>query len=293
MLTSAADAAGVIRGITDSHYYALGRLLLAFTIFWAYIAFFQFLLIWSGDKPEEVVFYLARARGGWATATVVLVLVQFVLPFFALLSYDLKRRRRPLTAVAAWLLVGHYLDLHWLVMPAACPAGPRVHWLDLGGAPRRRRGDGPLRGRPAARRAHGPRPRSGAAPCARLREPMTYRVRNPELHQEEDRVPAWKVLLACAATLVISAVMVTWAVTANDAREAALRPSGVFLERWLGPRHEVAGVREDLFGEHRGRSVLGRQRAVLSRYGWVDRARGVVRIPIDQAIDLVVEGRRP
>lgn len=132
LLTSLADATGLIRGINDSHYYALGRLLLSFTIFWAYIAFFQFLLIWSGDKPDEVTYYLARVRGGWATATVVLVLAQFVLPFFVLLSYDLKRRRGPLTLVAIWLLCAHYLDLHWLVMPSARPAGPVVHWLDLG-----------------------------------------------------------------------------------------------------------------------------------------------------------------
>ncbi len=130
VLTSAADATGVIPGITDSHYYALGRLLLAFTIFWAYIVFFQFLIIWSGDKPEEVTFYLARVKGAWATATVVMVLAQFVLPFFVLLSYDLKRRRGPLTAVAAWLLGAHYLDLHWLVLPNARPAGPVFHWLD-------------------------------------------------------------------------------------------------------------------------------------------------------------------
>lgn len=122
---------------------------------------------------------------------------------------------------------------------------------------------------------------------------MTYRVRNPDLHQEEDRLPAWKILLASATALVVCAVMVVWAVSATRAREDAFRPSGVFMERWLGPRHEVAQVREDLFGEHRGRSVLGQQRAVLESYGWVDRDRGVVRIPIQQAIDLVAEGRRP
>lgn len=122
---------------------------------------------------------------------------------------------------------------------------------------------------------------------------MTYRVRNPELHQEEDRLPAGKIVLAAATTLVVCAVMVVWGVSATKAHEEAVRPSGVFLERWLGPRHEVARVREDLFGEHRGRSVLQEQRAVLESYGWVDRDRGVVRIPIERAIDLVVEGGRP
>jgi hypothetical protein len=131
VLTSAADAAGIIRGITDSHYYALGRLLLAFTIFWAYIAFFQLLLIWIANKPEEVTFYLDRVRGGWRAMSVVLVVTQFVVPFFVLLSYDIKRRRRPLTVIAAWILAAHYLDAHWLVMPAARPAGPPLGWVDL------------------------------------------------------------------------------------------------------------------------------------------------------------------
>jgi hypothetical protein len=122
---------------------------------------------------------------------------------------------------------------------------------------------------------------------------MTYRVRNPELHQEEDRVPASKVLLALFVTLVLSAVLVAWAVQAVDARQAELRPSGALLDRWLGPRHEVAGVREDVFGEQRGPSLERQQRAVLDGYGWVDRDRGIVHIPIQRAIDLVVAGRRP
>jgi len=131
ILSSAADAAGVIRGITGSHYYALGRLLLAFTIFWAYIAFFQFLLIWIADKPEEVSYYLARSARGWGVMSAVLVVTQFLVPFLILLDYEIKRRRRPLTAIAVWLLAAHYLDVHWLVMPAARPGGLLVHWLDL------------------------------------------------------------------------------------------------------------------------------------------------------------------
>ena len=122
---------------------------------------------------------------------------------------------------------------------------------------------------------------------------MTYRVRNPDLHQEEDQVAAFRVLLAIAVTLVISAIMVIWAVSANAAHEAALRPSGAFPERWLGPRHMVARVREDLFGEQRGASFNALRRAELESYGWVDQDRGIVRVPIAEAIDLVLAGRRP
>jgi uncharacterized iron-regulated membrane protein len=122
---------------------------------------------------------------------------------------------------------------------------------------------------------------------------MTYRVRNPDLHQEDDIVAGRRVLLAILVTLVISGIMVTWAVSANAAHEAAFRPSGVFPERWLGSRHMVAGVREDLFGEQPGASSEAGARAELDGYGWVDRERRVARIPIAVAMDLVLAGRRP
>ncbi len=132
VLTAAADRCGLIPGINDSHYYALGRLLLAFVIFWAYTEFFQFMLMWIANKPDEITFYLARAHGGWLVESVVLVVAQFVLPFLLLLSYDLKRRRGPLAAIAAWVLAAHYIDLHWTVMPPARPTGSPVSLVDLG-----------------------------------------------------------------------------------------------------------------------------------------------------------------
>jgi hypothetical protein len=122
---------------------------------------------------------------------------------------------------------------------------------------------------------------------------MSYRFRNPELSQEEDDVPASKVLLAIAVTLLISAVLVVWAVSAAAGNETEVRPSRAFPERWLGPRHMVALVREDVFGEQRGRSFNARQRAALEGYGWVDPARGLVHVPIERAIDLLLSGRRP
>ena len=122
---------------------------------------------------------------------------------------------------------------------------------------------------------------------------MTYRFRNPELHQEEDHVPMWQVLGAFLVALAISGIIIAWAVSETHASEARLRPSGLWPDEWLGPRHLVAKVREDLFDEQRGASVNGRARAVLDGYGFVDRDRGVVHVPIQMAIDLVVSGRRP
>src|SRR5205814_8484237 len=96
-----------------------GRLLLTFTIFWAYIAFFQFMLVWMADKPEESGYYLARARGPWRPAPAVLGAAQFAVPFFLLLSYRLKRSAIFNGAVSVWILIAHYLDVHWLILPAA------------------------------------------------------------------------------------------------------------------------------------------------------------------------------
>lgn len=131
VLTAAADRTGTIRGINPSHYYALGRLLLAFVIFWAYVAFFQFMLQWLANIPEEVKFYIPRAHGGFAVESAVLTIVKFVVPFLALLPYGIKRRREQLTAVAVWILVACYIDVHWLVVPSIHPAKAPVHILDL------------------------------------------------------------------------------------------------------------------------------------------------------------------
>ena len=131
IVTYLASESGVLPGIGASHFYALGRLLLAFTIFWAYAAFFQFMLIWIGNKPDEVGFYLLRVHGAWRVMTVLLVAAQFLVPFCLLLNYRLKRHGRPLAAVAAWILAAHYIDVHWLIAPAARADRFPLHWLDL------------------------------------------------------------------------------------------------------------------------------------------------------------------
>jgi hypothetical protein len=109
----------------------LGNLLLAFVMLWAYIAFSQFLIIWSGDLPEENRWYLHRAHGGWTWVAVALVVLHFALPFVLLLSRQITRRTRPLATVAAVLFGIHLVDAFWLVMPAFFPGQLHVHWLDI------------------------------------------------------------------------------------------------------------------------------------------------------------------
>jgi hypothetical protein len=105
--------------ITVDQQHNLGKLLLAFTAFWAYMAFSQYMLIWAGNLPEELQWIISRSRGVWRPVGQLILVGHFVIPFFLLLSRDLKRSTRGLAAVAVWILAIHYVDLYWIVMPAA------------------------------------------------------------------------------------------------------------------------------------------------------------------------------
>ncbi len=130
--TYAAERRGRMAGLLrPSHYYALGRLLLAFTIFWAYIAFFQFMLIWIANKPEEVAWYIERLEQGWAWVAIVIIALRFVVPFLALLSYKIKWRPRALSLIAAIIVVAHWLEVHWIVVPAL-HVDLVISWIDVG-----------------------------------------------------------------------------------------------------------------------------------------------------------------
>jgi hypothetical protein len=129
--SSAGLLSGVDGGLTREHYHAVGRLLFGFIIFWAYVAFFQAMLIRMADKPEEVLFYIHRLSGSWEWVTYALMVGHFAAPFFLLLPRRIKRRPAVLTAIASWVLIFHYLDIYWLVLPMLHEHGARPHWLDL------------------------------------------------------------------------------------------------------------------------------------------------------------------
>lgn len=117
--------------MTKEHFHNVGKFLLAFTIFWTYIAFSQFLLLWIANIPEEAAWYVVRMKGAWTWVAVVLLVCQFAIPFCVLLSRDLKYRPKLLAAVAVWILLCHYIDIYWLVMPALAPNSTPVQWTDL------------------------------------------------------------------------------------------------------------------------------------------------------------------
>jgi hypothetical protein len=108
-------------------FHDVGNLLLAFTMLWAYMSFSQYLIIWSGNLPEEIPWYLRRARGAWEWVALALILFHFFLPFFVLLFRESKQHARLLVRVALLVLGMHWLDLTWLILPASTdPASPRI-----------------------------------------------------------------------------------------------------------------------------------------------------------------------
>ena len=112
-------------------FHHLGNLLLTFTMLWAYLAFAQLLVIWSGDLPHEISWYLHRIADGWKAVPILLFLFHFLVPFFLLLSRNNKRRVEILTAIAAMILVGHVLQTWWLIAPSFYVTGIHISWLDL------------------------------------------------------------------------------------------------------------------------------------------------------------------
>jgi hypothetical protein len=117
--------------ITTEHYHDLGKLLFAFTVFWAYIGFSQFFLIWYGNIPEETLWYKHRLHGSWMAVSVFLAVGHFGLPFFYLMPRSIKRNPRTLAVGALWMLFMHFVDIHWMVMPALHEEGVGASLLDL------------------------------------------------------------------------------------------------------------------------------------------------------------------
>src|SRR5690606_38517431 len=105
--------------VTTEHYHDLGKFIFGHTIFWAYIAFSQFMLIWYANIPEEVEFFYHRAHPehGWALLSYALPITNFFIPFLFLLSRHVKRSRPLLALGAFYTLFVHVLDVYWLVMP--------------------------------------------------------------------------------------------------------------------------------------------------------------------------------
>lgn len=117
--------------VTAEHFHDIGKLMFGFVAFWAYIAFSQYFLIWYANIPEETIWFAHRLEGSWMWLTIALALGHFVVPFFFLLPRTIKRKPVTLVLGASWVLLAHYLDLYWLVMPILHPHGAHPSLTDL------------------------------------------------------------------------------------------------------------------------------------------------------------------
>jgi hypothetical protein len=117
--------------VAPVHFLHLGMLLLAFVMLWTYMAFGELLIIYSGNQPHEIIWYLHRIAGTWKIIVWFLFLFHFLVPFFLLLSRELKYNVPMLTGIAAVIFFAHLVYTYWLVVPSFHKTGIRLHWLDI------------------------------------------------------------------------------------------------------------------------------------------------------------------
>jgi hypothetical protein len=127
------ERAGPLQSVlTGDHLHDLGKLLFAFSVFWMYIWFSQYMLIWYTNIPEETSYFVRRVHGGWFVLFLANVVLNWLIPFVVLLRRDAKRQRRILGLVAAIVLVGRWLDLYLMIFPALVGETPRIGAWEAG-----------------------------------------------------------------------------------------------------------------------------------------------------------------
>ncbi len=117
--------------VAPAHFNDLANLMLAFVMLWAYFSFSQYLIIWSGNLPEEITWYMHRLQTGWRVVAIALVIFHFVAPFILLLSRAIKREPTMIVKVAVAILVARLVDLFWLIAPEFHHDGLVVSWMDV------------------------------------------------------------------------------------------------------------------------------------------------------------------
>lgn len=116
---------------TPIPYQDLGALLLVMVMSWAYVAFFQLLIVWAGNIPHEVIWYANRVQGGWSVVGILIALLQFALPFVILLSIRARHNLRVLAWLSGMLLFSYLLNMFWHVKPAFSAGAFAIGWLDI------------------------------------------------------------------------------------------------------------------------------------------------------------------
>jgi hypothetical protein len=126
----------LLKEINGNHYYSMGALLFAFTAFWMYMAFSQYMLIWYANVPEETFWFIPRMENGWEYVSIALIFIKFIIPFGLLITRNSKMNPKSLKFASYWLIVAHIYDVYWLVMPTynrvSGTQGPVLSWIELG-----------------------------------------------------------------------------------------------------------------------------------------------------------------
>jgi hypothetical protein len=122
----------LVHSVTTEHYHDMGKMMFAFLFFWAYVSFSQFMLIWYGNMPEETFWYWPRMFTEWKWVSWFILVFHFVLPYPVLMSRWTKRIAVSRAVLAVWLLVAHYVDLYWNVMPSYDSDSITFGAIDLG-----------------------------------------------------------------------------------------------------------------------------------------------------------------
>lgn len=118
--------------VTEEHQHDIGKFLKGFTVFWAYIAFSQFMLIWYANIPEETEFYIIRSLNGWMPVSFALLIFRFIVPFLALLPRSSKRNNNILVGVSLLVLAMQYVDIYWLIYPNFYDGVPKFGFWEVG-----------------------------------------------------------------------------------------------------------------------------------------------------------------
>jgi hypothetical protein len=117
--------------MTPQHLHDLGNLMFAFMVLWAYLSFSQFIIIWAGNLPEEIPWYLRRLNGGWGWVALSLVIFHFATPFVLLLMRGIKRHTDRLFRVCMLMIAIRLVDVYWVVEPSFYNRQLKVHWMDF------------------------------------------------------------------------------------------------------------------------------------------------------------------
>jgi hypothetical protein len=133
LLTALLKRQGPLREVaTQKTFYFIGSLMFAFTVFYAYITFFQYFIIWNANIPEEGFFYVVREKGGWWWISMLIIFGHFFLPFLTLLRIDVKLTWALMVPLVLWAWLMHFLDMSFNIGPILHPQGYHLDWQDLG-----------------------------------------------------------------------------------------------------------------------------------------------------------------